>query len=65
MREIEFYGVYVLNETEQLLIFITTFDRKDYGLDLILNTALSPEVQDLQIAKTVNKLQSMTRKDVM
>ncbi len=65
MREIEFYGVYVLNETEQLLIFITTFDRKDYGLDLILNTALSPEVQDLQIAKTVNKLQSMTRKDAM
>ena len=64
MREVEFYGVYVLNETEQLLIFTTIFDRKDYGIDLILNTALPPEVQDLQIAKTVNKLQKMTRKDV-
>jgi len=64
MRKVEFYGVYVLNETEQLLIFTTTFDKKNYGLDFILNTALPPEVQDLQIIKIINKLQNITRKDV-
>lgn len=49
-----FYYLEVLNETEQLIIF--TDKSEKIGLDLILNTALPAEIQDIQINKIITKL---------
>lgn len=64
MRKVTLEYVEVVNETEQFMIFSTTFDKKDLGLELILNTALPLQVQDLRIRKTVERLEKLTRKDV-
>lgn len=62
MKDIEFYYLEIINETEQLMVFTTTFNRKEYGLDLMLNTALPIEVQDIQIRKIITKLNGISRK---
>lgn len=63
MREVELIYVEVLNETEQVLVFATTFNNEPYGAPLTLNTALPVDVQDIQIRKTVTKLERMKTKD--
>jgi len=63
MRKAVLYYLEVLNETEQVLIFTVDFNNKKYGVDLILNTALSVQVQDVKIRKTIAKLEGMTRVD--
>jgi len=62
MRKIEFYYVEVMNETEQFMVFTTTFDKKELGKDLVLNTALPPAIQDIQIRRTIALLEHVTRK---
>jgi len=64
MRKIIFEYLEVLNETEQLIVFSTIFDRKSVGLDLKLNTALPAPIQDIQLRRTIVKLERLTRKDV-
>ena len=64
MRTITLEYVEVINATEQLMVFSTVFDRKEWGLDLVLNTALPPQVQDLKIRALITKLERLTRKDV-
>lgn len=49
-----FYYVEVLNETEQLMVFSDA--AKNTGVELILNTALPIEVQDIQINKKITRL---------
>jgi len=63
MRKVELTHVEVLNETEQILIFTTKFNKKDFGANLILNLALPVTVQDIQIRKTVLVLERMNRQD--
>lgn len=64
MRKVEFAYLEIINNTEQLIIFVTTFNKKSYGADIILNTALPVEVQDVQIRKVIKKLETMKAKDV-
>lgn len=64
MRKITFEYVEVINETEQLMVFSTMFDKKEWGLDILLNTALPAQVQDLKIRTIITKLEKLTRKDV-
>lgn len=61
-KEVDFYYLEVVNETEQLMIFTTTFDKDLVGLDIMLNTALPVQVQDLKIARIVERLSKITRK---
>jgi len=63
MKEVEFNYLGVLNETEQLVVFTTIYNKKSYGVCIILNTALPEEIQDVQIRKTIKKLESMKTKD--
>ena len=53
-KEVIFDYVEVINETEQLMIF--TEGTGKTGIDLILNTALPVQVQDIQINKKIAKL---------
>jgi hypothetical protein len=53
-KEAIFYYLEVLNETEQLMIFTTKEEK--IGIDLILNTALPIEIQNIQINKKITKL---------
>ena len=64
MRKIELIYLEVLNETEQFIIFQTVFDKKPYGLDLTLNTALPAPVQDEKIRKIIERLSKINRKNV-
>lgn len=61
MREIEFAYLEVLNATEQMIIFTTVFNRKTYGQVLVLNTALTPESQKVEIQKAISALEDLTR----
>jgi len=61
MREVEFYYLEILNETEQLMIFRTTFNKEPYGEMLVLNTALPVKKQDEQIKQAVYRLRHMNR----
>jgi len=63
MRKIEFAYLEILNLTEQYMIFTTTFNRKEYGVDITLNTALPIEVQDVKLRKIIKKLETMKTKD--
>jgi len=62
MKEVELYYLEVLNETEQFMIFTTTFNKELFGLDLTLNTALPAQVQDLKIARIIERLSKISRK---
>lgn len=63
MRKVEFMYVEVLNETQQLMLFMTKFNRQDYGMVLTLNMALSVKNQDMQIAEIVYALEHMKTED--
>ena len=63
MREVEFIYVEVMNETEQVLVFQTTFNGNSYAIPVILNTALPVEAQDVLLANAIAALANMTRKD--
>jgi len=63
MREVELIYVEVLNETEQVFIFETVFNKQKYAHLLVLNTALLIKIQDLELARCILSLANMTRKD--
>jgi len=63
MRKVEFMYLEILNETEQLMLFMTKFNRQDYGMVLVLNMALSIRSQDKQIADIVYKLEKLKTED--
>lgn len=62
MRKVELAYLEVMNETEQFMVFQTTFNKKEYGQSLMLNTALPVQVQDIQIERTVRTLETITAK---
>jgi hypothetical protein len=63
MRKVELIYVEVMNETEQLFVFETIFNRQSYAHAIILNTALSIEVQDAELGNLILSLANMTRED--
>ena len=63
MRKVEFLYVEVLNETEQILIFQTIFNKQPYAKLITLNMALPIEMQDERLRKLISTLANMTRKD--
>lgn len=63
MREVKLIYVEVMNETEQVFIFETTFNKHRYAHMIILNTALSIEMQDMQLRELIGSLANMTQKD--
>ena len=63
MREVEFLYVEVINETEQILIFQTIFNKQPYAKMITLNTALPVEMQDERLRKLITSLANMTRED--
>jgi len=63
MRKIEFVYVEVMNETEQMLVFQTTFNGKSYAVPVILNMALPTASQDLVLVNAIAALVNMKRED--
>lgn len=63
MRKVELLYVEVMNETEQVFIFETTFNKQKYAQMVVLNTALPIEVQDLKLGQVIWSLANMTRED--
>jgi len=63
MREVELTYVEVMNETEQLLVFETTFNKQMYARLIILNTALPVESQDVLLRVLILSLANMTKED--
>jgi hypothetical protein len=63
MRTIELEHSEVLNATEVILIFSTTYRNKPYGTYVTLNMASSPELQDEQILGALERLLTFTEKD--
>ena len=63
MREVELLYVEVMNETEQMYIFETTFNKHKYAQLIILNTALPIGAQDMSLGKVIMSLADMTRED--
>ena len=63
MRKVELIYMEVINETEQLFIFETLFNKQHYAHMLVLNTALPIEMQDGLLSKVILSLANMTRKD--
>ena len=63
MRKVELIYVEVMNETEQLFIFETTFNKQPYAHTLMLNTALPIKMQDAEFRKAISFLANMTRED--
>ena len=63
MRKVELIYIEVINETEQLLVFQTTFNNKPYAIPIMLNMALPIEMQDDLLRKLIHALANMTRKD--
>ena len=63
MRKVELIYIEVMNETEQLFVFETTFNKQQYAIPLILNMALPVEIQDTQFGNVILSLVSMTRED--
>jgi len=63
MREVELIYVEVMNETEQLLVFETTFNKQMYARLIILNTALPVESQDGLLRVLILSLANMTKED--
>lgn len=65
MREVELIYIEVMNETEQLFVFETVFNKKSYAYAIVLNTALSIKIQDMELSNCILSLANMTRKDAM
>jgi len=63
MREVELIYVEVMNETEQLLVFETTFNKLMYAKLIILNTALPVKSQDVLLRVLILSLANMTKED--
>lgn len=63
MREVELIYIEVLNETEQLFIFETTFNNQPYAQMITLNTALPIDIQDMHLSTIILSLANMTRED--
>ena len=63
MRKVELIYVEVINETEQLFIFETLFNKQNYAHMIVLNTALPIVTQDGLLCKLILSLANMTRKD--
>jgi len=63
MREVELIYVEVMNETEQLFVFETTFNKQMYARLIILNTALPVESQDVLLRVLILSLANMTKED--
>lgn len=63
MREVELIYLEVMNETEHLFVFETTFNKHQYAIPVIINMALPVEIQDEQISGLVMALVNMTRAD--
>lgn len=63
MRKVEFYYVEVLNETEQLIMFRTMFDKKPYATMRVINTVLPIEQQDSLLKIDIQALENITRED--
>jgi len=61
MRKVELLYVEVLNETEQVFIFETVFNKQKYAQMITLNTALPIKMQDLELSKVILSLTNMTR----
>ncbi len=62
--KVEFVYLEIVNQTEQLMVFSTSYYGKEYGLEIILNTALPIEVQDEKLRKIIAKVASMKKADV-
>jgi len=63
MRKVSLEHSEVLNETEVLLVFTTTFNRKQYATYTIINTVEKVELQDDLIEQAVTQLADMKRED--
>ena len=63
MRKVELLYVEVLNETEQVFIFETVFNKQKYAQMITLNTALPIKIQDLELGKVILLLANMTREN--
>jgi len=63
MRKVELLHLEVINETEQLYIFGTMFNKVLYAQQLMLNTALPIPMQDELIRGIVEFLKNMKRED--
>ena len=63
MKKVELSYIEVMNETEQLFVFTTTFNGKTYAQPIIINMALPVEIQNITFQKTIWVLANMTRKD--
>lgn len=63
MREVELIYLEVMNETEQLFVFETTFNKHKYAIPAIINMALPVEIQDKELGALILSLANMTRKD--
>ena len=63
MREIELIYIEVMNETEQLFVFETTFNKNKYAVPVIINMILPVTSQDEQLSNVILALVNMTRKD--
>ena len=63
MREVNLLYVEVLNETEQIFIFETIFNKQQYAKMITLNTALPIEMQDKLLRTIILSLAKMTQKE--
>jgi len=63
MRKVELIYAEVMNETEHLFVFMTVFNKQEYAKVVILNMALSTEVQDAQFGRIILELASITKVD--
>lgn len=61
MRKIELIYVEVMNETEHIFIFATTFNGQQYAQMLILNIALPVVMQDEKLNKAIVTLTDINR----
>ena len=62
-RKVELLHLEVINETEQLYVFGTMFNKVLYAQQLMLNTALPVEMQDELFRNIISMLTDMTRAD--
>ena len=65
MRKVEMLHLEVINETEQLYVFGTMFNKVVYAQQLMLNTALPIEMQDILFRNIIEFLESLKRKDTV
>jgi hypothetical protein len=63
MREVVLQHVEVMNETEQVFVFVTVFNKETYGVPVIMNMVLSVEKQDAEFRKTILYMQNMKTKE--